>query len=307
MNIQHLKLFVRLANTQNISLAGQELGLSPAVASAHIIKLEQDLGVRLVHRTTRKVSLTQEGQVFLPHAEDVLTSVEVARNAIGTGMMVPTGILKVTAPSSFGRMHLLPGLKGFMTQYPEITVDFRFSDSIVDVVEGGYDIAIRNADLKDSTLIAKKLAPDNRIICASPDYLAEHGEPQSPKDLSQHQCINLIGLEYWIMRSHNGPIGIKTSGQFKTDNGEAVREACSDGLGISINSTWSVYKHLKEGRLKHILSDYPLVSDTAIWAVYPSARLVAPKIRAFINYYADYFGKSPYWDDIISNHSSKDL
>lgn len=141
MNIEHLKLFVRLASSQSISMAGHELGMSPAVASAHINKLEEGLGVRLVHRTTRKVSLTEEGQAFLPYAEEVLASVEAARSAVGVGHGNPTGTLRVTAPASFGRMHLIPALKGFMQHYPDLTVDFRFSDSIIDMVEG--DLTLR--------------------------------------------------------------------------------------------------------------------------------------------------------------------
>lgn len=177
MNNAHLKLFVRLAATHNISVAGAELSLSPAVASAQLSKLEQDLGVRLLHRTTRKVALTEEGKAFLPHAEDVLASVEAARAAVGAGESSPFGTLRVAAPASFGRMHLMPALKDFMQQYPKLSVDFRFSDTIVDLVEGGFDIAIRNAELKDSSLIARKLASDRRILTAAPSYLAKNGEP----------------------------------------------------------------------------------------------------------------------------------
>lgn len=303
MNIEHLRLFVRLAATHNISLAGQELGLSPAVASSYINKLEAGLGVRLVHRTTRKVSLTEEGEAFLPHAEDVLSSVEAARVSVGAGKASPTGTLRVTAPASFGRMHLVQALKGFLSRYPDLTIDLRLTDTIVDLVEGGFDIAIRNSELKDSTLIARKLASDKRIVCASADYLAEFGEPGSPKELQQHRCINLMGLETWVFDTPDGHQSIKTKSVVRTDNGEAVRDACADGLGITINSTWSAYKHLASGELIHILRDYPLVSDTAIWAIYPSSRLLAPKTRAFIDYFSEYFGSPPYWDQELNQRA----
>lgn len=296
MNIEHLKLFVRLASTNNISMAGQELGLSPAVASSHINKLEEGLGVRLVHRTTRKVSLTEEGQAFLPHAEEVLSSIEVAKASVGSGSISPEGVLRVTAPASFGRMHLMPALKGFMDKHPNLSVDFRFSDSIVDLVEGGFDIAIRNAALKDSTLVARKLAPDNRLLCASPSYIEKFGEPKSPLELNQHRCVILHGLENWLFQSDSGPISTRPKGYFKSDNGEAVREACASGIGLTINATWSAYKQLKTGDLVQVLKDYPLISETAIWAVYPSSRLLAPKVRAFIDYFSDYYGDPPYWD-----------
>ena len=301
MNIEHLKLFVRLAATHNISLAGQDLGLSPAVASAHISKLEAGLGIRLVHRTTRKVSLTEEGAAFLPHAEEVLSSVEAARASVGVGDKLPKGTLRVTAPASFGRMHLVPALKGFLSRYPDLSIDLRLSDSIVDLVEGGFDIAIRNAELKDSSLIARKLAPDNRILCASPDYLDKFGEPDSPDDLREHQCIHLSGLDSWRFATPEGPLSIKAKGNFHTDHGEAVRDACVNGLGIAISATWSVYQHLQRGELIQILQDYPLLSDTAIWAVYPSSRLLAPKVRAFIDYFAQYYGNPPYWEQKLDD------
>lgn len=295
MNIDHLQLFARVAETQNISVAGREMGLSPAVASSYISKLEATLGTRLVHRTTRKVALTEEGEAFLSHARDVLDSVEAAYSSVGKGTQSPSGILRVTAPASFGRLHLMPGLKGFMDKYPDLTVDFRFSDAIVDMVEGGFDIAIRNAALGDSSLIARKLAPDSRILVAAPKYLAQHGVPASPVDLKQHECVHLSGLDTWVFDSPKGQLSVKTRGRFRTDNGDALRDACIDGLGISINSVWSVHPQLARGELVQILRDYPLVSDTAIWALYPSNRQLASKVRAFIDYYVEYFSSRDCW------------
>tara|TARA_R110001606_G_scaffold399222_2_gene582364 strand:- start:12792 stop:13682 length:891 start_codon:yes stop_codon:yes gene_type:complete len=296
MNIEHLKLFIRVAATNNISLAGNELSLSPAVASSHLNKLEEGLGVRLIHRTTRKVSLTEEGQAFLPYAEDVLASVDAASASIGVGESSPIGTLRVAAPASFARMHLIPELKNFMLKYPDLIVDLRLSDTIIDMVEGGFDIAIRNAELKDSRLIARKLASDNRIVCASPDYLAHFGEPTSPDQLIYHQCIHFMNLDSWMFETKNGPVSIKTKGHLRTDNGEALRDACANGLGISVNSRWSAYKLLQQGKLVQILDQYPLSSNTAIWAVYPSSRLLAPKVRAFIDHFSQYFGDTPYWE-----------
>ncbi|MFK7806022.1 MAG: LysR family transcriptional regulator [Anaerolineae bacterium] len=296
MNIDHLKLFVRLGVTHNISLAGRELGLSPAVASSYISKLEAGLGVRLVHRTTRKVSLTEDGVAFLPHAEEVLASIDAARASVGAGGWLPTGTLRVTIPASFGQMHIMPAVKDFLARYPDLALDIRFTDTIVDLVEGGFDIAIRNATLQDSTFIARQLATDKRIITASPEYIETFGKPTSPLDLVEHQCIILTGLENWVFNTADGPLSIKMKGRFRTDNGMAARDACTAGLGLALNSTWSVYQHLQRGELVQVLQDYPLSSETAIWAVYPSSRLLAPKVRAFIDYFADYFGNPPYWD-----------
>lgn len=294
MNIEYLKLFVRIATTHNISSAGKELGLSPAVSSTHISKLEDSLGVRLIHRTTRKVSLTEEGLAFLPHAQDVLDSIETAKESIGIGDIKPKGRLRVAAPASFGRMHLLPSLNGFLQQYPDLVVDLHLSDSVIDMVEGGFDIAIRDAKLNDSTLIARKLSPVKRIVCASPEYLKAHGEPKSLEDLLDHNCINLIGLETWEFDSPQGQKSIKTKNRLRTDNGEAARDACIQSLGITICSTWCCYEQLKKNQLVHILRDYPCVSDTAIWAVYPSSRLLAPKVRLFIDYLSEYFRDLPF-------------
>lgn len=295
MNIEHLRLFVRLAVTQNISKAGQESGLSPAVASSYVSKLEASLGIRLVNRTTRKVALTEAGRAFLPHAEEVLASVAAARAAVGVGNSTPGGMLRVTAPASFGRMHLMPALPGFLQQYPALSLDLRLSDTIVDLVEGGFDVAIRNTELEDSSMIARKLAPDERIVCAAPDYLRRYGTPQTPQALTEHQCINLVGLENWVFGTANGQLNIKTDGRIRTDSGEAMRDACVAGLGLAVNATWSVYQHLQRGTLVQVLADYPLLSDTALWAVYPSSRLLAPKVRAFIDYCVDCYGDPPYW------------
>lgn len=299
MNIEHLKLFVRLATTQNISSAGQALGLSPAVASTYISKLEETLGVRLVHRTTRKVSLSEEGKTFLPYAEEVLASVAAAYASVGVGNSSPSGTLRITAPASFGRMHLVPTLNEFLSQNPNLKIDLRLTDTIVDLVEGGFDIAIRNSELKDSSLIARKLASDQRIVCAAPSYLEKWGIPQTPQALSKHQCLHLMGLDQWTFNTHNKPLAIKTQSHFRTDNGEALRDACVSGLGIAISAQWSVYQHLERGELVQILKDYPLLSDTAIWAVYPSSRLLAPKVRAFIDFFAAYYGKPPYWEQKV--------
>lgn len=297
MNNEHLRLFVRIAVTQNISMAGNELGLSPPVASMHMNKLEESLGVKLIHRTTRKVSLTEEGREFLPHAEEVLNVIDSAKASVGAGSFTPQGTVRIAAPSSFARMHIVPALKGFVEQYPELKVDLRQSDSMVDMVEGGFDIAIRNASLNDSTLVARKLTGDHRIICAAPEYIKAHGEPSKPQDLINHQCITLAGLDTWVFNTPDGLKKIKPKGAIRIDNGESIRDACIDGAGLTMCSIWCAYKALKNGELVQILKDYPVESNTAIWAVYPSSRLLAPKVRAFIDYFKEYYGDTPYWEE----------
>lgn len=293
MNIEHLKLFVRIAAIKNISKAGAELSLSPAVASAQINKLEDTLNIRLVHRTTRKVSLTEEGKAFLPHAQSVLESVAAAKASVGHGSLQPEGTLRVSASASFGRMHIIPALNVFLENYPGINVQLSLSDRIVDLVEGGFDLAIRDAALPDSNMFAKRLASVQRIVCASPEYLKKHGCPQTPVDLSQHQCTNLTGLQTWQFKTPDGIKNIKTHNKLLTDNGEATRDACIAGVGITISSTWCCYKQLLSGELLRILSDFPLISNTDIWAVYPSSRLLAPKVRLFMDFLEAYFHRKP--------------
>lgn len=303
MNIAHIKLFIRIAAHSNISAAGAELGLSPAVASAQLNKLEETLGARLVHRTTRKVSLTEEGKVFLVHAEDVINCIEAAQASVGIARTSLNGTLRVSAPASFGRMHLIPVISDFMALHPELNLDLKLSDSIVDLVEGGFDVAIRNSELKDSSIVAKKLTNDRRLLCASPSYIAKHGLPSSPKELSEHNCLTLMNMDHWTFEAGNQQQTIKVTGNFRTDNGEAIRDACNAGLGITINSAWSAYRELMNGELIEVLPQFPLVSDAAIWAIYPSARQLAPKVRTFIDYLGERFEGKPYWDQYLENQN----
>ena len=302
MNLDDLKLFVRIASTHNISRAGEQLGLSPAVASAHMSRLEQDLGIRLLHRTTRQVSLSEEGKIFLPHAEEILASIESAKAAVGVGQSTPAGMLRITAPASFGRQHLVPALAEFMSRHPKIEVDLNLSDTIVDLVEGGFDLAIRDAELKDSGMIARKLAVDKRIVCASPVYLQRHGEPRSPEEIRHHPTVCLRSLESWSFRQAESVVTVRTRPRMRTDNGEAMRDACCAGLGLTINSTWNTHKQLVSGDLVQILKAFPLATEAAIWAVYPSSRLVPFKVRALIDFLVGWFGEIPYWDLELADH-----
>ena len=295
MNIDYIKLFVRIAARSNISVAGKELGLSAAVSSAHMAKLESDLGVRLIHRTTRRVSLTEDGEAFLPHAVELLESVESARASVGSGEQQPQGRLRVAASASFGRMHLVPALTDFLRRFPKISVDIHLSDNVVDMVEGGFDIAIRDSALNNSTLVARKLAPVKRILCASPEYLERYGEPMSPSDLVKHKCVSLMGLDTWQLQTPSGPLSVKPDCSVRTDNGEAARDAATYGLGITLCSTWCCYRQIKRGELLEVMRAFPPIEKTAIWAVYPSSRLLAPKVRVFIDYLAECFA-NPYWD-----------
>ena len=197
-------------------------------------------------------------------------------------------------------MHIVPAIPEFLEQYPKLNIDFRFSDSILDVVEGGFDVAIRDAELKDSNLHAKKLADDKRIIVAAKSYIDKYGAPETPSDLKNHKIVNLTGLEVWDFRGAHGVTSVKTPNYLRMDNGEAVRDACIQGCGITLTATWCSSPYLEKGELVQILQNYPLATDCALWAVYPSNRLLAPKVRAFIDFLAERFDGTPYWDEKLN-------
>ncbi len=208
----------------------------------------------------------------------------------------PRGRLRVNAPMSFGTMHLAAALTGFANAYPEITVDLELTDAFVDLVDGGIDVAVRITSMQDSTLIARQLAPACRMVAASPDYLAEHGTPQHPRDLSRHNCM-IYSLApnpgTWVFREADGSaMPIPVQGSIRSNNGEVLREAAIAGLGILVDPTFITYRAIRDGRLVPLLCDYEL-PRSGIHAVYPNRRHLSPKVRAFIDFLGNHFGDPP--------------
>jgi DNA-binding transcriptional LysR family regulator len=296
LDLLDVALFVRAALLTNVSAAGREFGLSPAVASARIAQLEKLLGARLLHRTTRRISLTQDGEVFMTRAEALLDAAAAARASVGRALAEPQGRLRVSMPSSFGRQHVSPVISKFLRRYPGVAVDLRLTDQVVDLVDAGIDVAIRVGALKDSSLVARRLAVNRRVLCAAPAYLAAHGTPHHPTDLVWHECIILSEQRDWRFVTPAGPLDVRVSGRLVTDNGEVIRDALLAGFGIALKSTWDVAPHLRSGELVSVLGSYPLADDVAIWAVYPSRAFMPPKTLAFIDFVAAQFGDPPYWD-----------
>lgn len=289
-----LLLLVRIMRLGTISAAARDLGLSPAAASARLLAFERSPGVRLVHRTTRAASLTEDGLAFLPHAEAILEATDAAEAAIGganaqEGLL--RGVLRVAAPASFGRMHVVPHLPEFLSRHPLLTMDLRLSDTLVDLAEGAFDAAIRDAELTDSSFMARRLAPDRRLLVAAPAYLARHGVPIAPSDLRDHACLVVGGHDTWTLEDASGSlVEIGVSGPLRMDDGAAVCDAAVLGLGIALMSTWAAGENLRRGELVPVLPGYKLESRHALWAVYPSARLLAPKVRALIDFLAEQYG-----------------
>lgn len=297
MDVDDLSLFVRIARLRSISAAARDLSLTPAGASARLAALERKLGARLLHRTTRRTTLTEDGLAFLPHAEHVVVAAEAARAALGREQAAPRGTLRVAAPASFARMHIVPALSDFRRRYAELALDLRLSDSIVDLVEGAFDVAVRYTDPADSSFVTRRLAPDRRVLVASPDYLERHGWPAKPDDLVEHACLVVGTLDLWTFESRGGErIEHRVIPTIRINDGGAVRDTATAGLGIALMATWCAADELRSGALVPILPDYPLVSTQSLWALYPSSRELAPKVRVFIDWLVERFGPQPYWD-----------
>ncbi|MEM7695462.1 MAG: LysR substrate-binding domain-containing protein [Pseudomonadota bacterium] len=288
MDTDALRLFVLAAEKLNISAAGRDLGLAPAVSSARLAKLEQTVGADLLHRSTRKVSLSLEGAEFLPFAREILAQEEAAMAALGKGEAHPSGTLRFTAPSTFAQLYIAPLLPQFLRRHPGITLDFRLSDTAYDLIEGSFDLALRSMVLADSSLKGRKLADDVRILCASPQYIREAGAPKHPDDLSGH---HLIAFKDHAPRALVGPEGASAAfdprnspGRLIVDDGLSQKIATLNGAGISLNSLWSVHGELRSGALVTVLPGWRAQAETALWLVYPRSNVVSVKVRVFLDY-----------------------
>ena len=296
MPITDLEIFARVVTAGNMSAAGREMGLSPAVVSKRISHLERRLSARLFQRTTRQLTLTEAGQGFYDRVVNILAGIEEAEAFVTRRNTVPRGTLKITASTAFGRMHIAPHLGEFLEQYPDIGLELDLSDSFVDIVGTGFDAAIRVAELEDSSLVARKLAPNHRVICASPDFLKKNGAPETLADLAKFNCLAPSAQEVWRLQGPDGPVSVRVNGNIRTNSTEVVREAVIAGLGIAMRSTWDVGPELKSGKLKIILPNYQESPRVAVYAVYPCRQYVPAKLRVFVDYLAGLFGPDPYWN-----------
>lgn len=294
-SLAELDIFARVVTSGSMSAAARELGVSPPVISKRIRALEERLGTRLLQRTTRQLALTESGKGFYERVVAILASVDEAEAWVSRRAAAARGVLRVTAPTSFGRMHVAPHLVDFLRAYPDITMDLSLSDSFVDIVAEGFDLAIRIADLQDSSLVAKRLAPNHRVLCATPGYLAERGAPLVLADLAQHSLL-VHNTDNWRLEGPDGPSTVKVDSAVRTNSSEVIREAVLAGIGIALRSTWDVGPDITSGRLRIVLPDWHASSRVAVHAVYPSRRHLAHKVRVFMDFLGDRFGSPPYWD-----------
>ena len=300
-SLSEMATFVKVVGAGSLSGAARDLGLSPAMVSRTLASLEARLGARLLHRTTRRLHLTDEGAAYHEACIRILGEIDEADAAASAGRGVPQGTLRVALPASFGHRQIAPLVPHFAERYPRVRLALHLSDRAVNLVEEGYDVAIRIAELEDSSLAARKLAPNRRVICASPDYLARSGTPRTPEELVRHNCL-VANWEHdfsmtWEFKDPQGRPGeVRVSGRYACDNWEVLREWAVAGLGVALKSTWDVREQLEDGSLVALCPGYTFDTDVAIYAVYPHRRYLAAKTRAFIDFLAESFGPEPSWD-----------
>lgn len=294
---EDLQAFVRVVALQSMTAAARELGLAPAVVSKRIGRLEKNLGARLFQRSTRQLVVTEIGEGFHVRALNILASIEEAHTFASGRSSIAAGSLKVAAPTSFGRMHIAPHLPQFMDQHPHLAINLVLSDALSDLIADGFDLAIRIGELKDSTLVARKICTVERVLCAAPSYLEKFGQPETIDTLVQHRCLPAHNDEPWRLDGPLGSLTYRPTGMLKTNSSEVIREAVLGGLGIALRSTWDIGHELAQNRLVRVLPDYQGSRDASISAVYPSRQFLPFKVRIFIEYLQGVYGANPTWTD----------
>ncbi len=294
-----IPVFVAVVENDGFSAASRALGISKSAVSKRINQLENHLGVRLLHRTTRKLSLTEAGERYFEHAAQALTAAGQAEDAVTELQGEPQGKLKISSPMSFGRLHVAPLIPIFMKRYPKILIDLVMDDRNIDLVAEGFDLAIRSGDMPASTLIARKLAPLRQVLCASPDYIDRYGMPVIPSELSERNCILFSysgDANEWTLIKDGKSEAVLVSGSYRVNNSEAILVALREGIGIGRLPTFVAGPDLREGNLVRILESYH-IPDHTFYAVFPERQYLPAKVRAFLDFSIDYFGgDQPYWD-----------
>ena len=297
-DLERMAIFARVVEDKSFSAAARRLNLSKSLVSKQVTQLEKSIGARLLNRTTRALSLTEAGAAFYEHCARIVEELEEAKLAVGRLHSEPRGLLRVSVPVAFGRLHIATILPEFLAAYPDLRIDMVTSDRFVDLAEEGYDVVIRIADQPAPTLVARKLAPVHRKMVATPDYFERHGVPHTPEDLNNHNCLTYTYFnpqDPWRLRGPDGDISVRASGNLRVNDDDALAEAVLRGLGLALLPTFIIGKELQAGRLQSALSQYiPL--ERHIYAVYLANRHVTAKVRAFIDYLLKRFSPEPYWD-----------
>ena len=281
--------FVYVAEYESFTKAAKKIGISTAQVSRQVSALEQRLNIKLLYRTTRKVSLTEEGRVFYQHCRGVLDGLDAAEQAVTNLQSKPQGMIKLTTPVTYGEQQLMPLVNDFMVQYDDIEVTALLSNQQLDLVEDSYDLAIRIGKLRDSTMMAKKLSSRTNFVCASPSYIEKYGIPHSLTELGQHNCL-LGTLDYWHFKESGKEKNIRVAGRVRYNSGYSLVDAAIKGLGIVQLPDYYVQKHLESGELVSLLDNFR-EPEEGIWAVYTHNRHLSPKIRLLLDYLAAHLSK----------------
>jgi len=284
MQWQGISEFVNVAEAESFTQASKKLAISTAQVSRQVNALEKRLNSKLFYRTTRKVSLTEEGRVFYQHCRAVLDGLDAAERAITNLQSKPQGKIKLTAPVTYGEQQILPLINDFMTQYHDIEVSAYLSNQQLDLVDEGFDLAIRLGKLSDSSMMAKKLAKRTNYVCASPAYIAKYGTPHSLSELDKHSCL-LGTRDYWHFSHEGKEKNLRVTGTLRYNSGFGLVDAALKGLGIVQLPDYYIKDHLNKGTLITLLDNYK-VADEGIWAIYPQNRHLSPKIRLLVDYLA---------------------
>lgn len=296
--LENMQIFAKVVEAGSITKAAEQLNLAKSAVSKRLNELEQRLGVKLINRTTRKSSLTEAGITYFRQSKLILDEVDELNGKISSTQQNLNGILKLAAPLSFGVLHLVSALDQFAALYPELRLDINFSDRKIDLIEEGFDLAIRIGKLQDSTLQARAIAPIRHILCASPDYIAQSGLPLEPADLKSHKFLRynrlpLAGIE--LIDNNSRLLTAHIDAHITSNNGDFLKVMAVSGHGIVCLPSFIIWKELATGALQPILPEYTLPTMQA-YAIYPESRFLAQKVRVLIDYLTEYFGDAAYWD-----------
>ncbi|WP_028241655.1 LysR family transcriptional regulator [Stutzerimonas azotifigens] len=294
-----LNTFVQVANKGSFAAAALNEGVTPAILGRRLDALEQRLGVKLMHRSTRGLTLTEQGEQLLERARQLLREFNEVEASISNSSSSVTGHLVVSAPAGFGRHHIAPHVLGFQQSYPELKLSFNFTDSVIDLIHEGYDMSIRIGEVTDPNYVAIKLYPNRRVVCGTPGYFAEHSVPQTLEDLAQHNCLafNHQGGQQrgWTFLRDGRTVAVKVNGNLACNDGELLFAWIRQGLGIGWRSIWEIQSELNRGELVTVLDEFA-IPDYDIQAVYPQQRYLPTKVRLFIDYLKGLYNTPGYWD-----------
>jgi len=296
--IKQMTAFVEAVDQGSLARAALAENVTPVMLGRRIDALERRLGVKLLHRTTRRLALTESGTVFLEHARRLLADLQLAETIVSDGQLDASGHLIVSAPAAFGRLHVAPHAPAFLAQHPKVRISFNLTDHVVDLVREGYELGIRIGGVPDPSSVAVRLAANRRVVCGTPDYLARCGVPLTLEDLARHNCLafNLQGGQQrgWYFQREGKPVSVKVSGSLDCNDGQLLHRWASEGLGLAWRSTWEIESQLAAGELVTVLDEFAL-PNYDILAIYMQQRHLPARVRAFIDTLKAAYARPGYW------------